>query len=837
MLTRLRARHPRIFQLVAITAALSLLFGAGTPAFAITPAGTIIQPAAATITGTGAGGETLTGTSGVPAAVTVKDVYGLAWEVTPADASVQPSGTAMYRYRFRSNGNSPAATASATVYFSATGTWVQGVYLDAAGAQPATSAASLQPNPANATYAGAYSPASNSASELDFYVKVTAPAGTPSGSAAMTVTVENAGYRAAGANDAFDGADRLTHSALTSISAAEASIAAPAENASVTGQAAVTGAAAGGGFSKYSLHYGPGTSPTVWGVVTATSTTPVASGGTLGSWNTSNLDGWYTLRLIVEDTAGNKLTADRRVKVDNAYTLSGTLPVGQWTMVSFPGQPVEIQPAQIFGNSRYETQWWDPTVAQPDSYMYNYKRSFTIENAGFAFWVKPYDQDIAWSVSAWAPDTTTDFSLDLHSGWNQIGAPFNRSVSWSYFEVKNTATGQTKTMTDAVAASWIGSSFYAYRNGAYVALGASDSLTPYEGYFVRSYIDGELLLDPGAGRPGGLAKLVGPKNVYVWQAKISAVGASAKDTDNTAAIAREGARGFDPMDSGEPPTVRPYVSVYFPHDDWERYAGRFARDVRGLEDAGSGTTETSWTFVVESSEIEEIALSVPNAAELPDTYAFTVKDAETGAEFDPKTEDYKYTDADGSREFLLTARKVGAVAETELAVDLPAGWSMISAPLKPETTDVRDQLGDDLSRISVFQYYDREMFNPGSPERVDIQAGVGYWINLDAAQRVDFKGAPTNPAEAVEVELVTGWNLIGNPFEQDMAFGDNIRVRYEGEEIALGDAIARGWLVEPMYTYMNATGGYVAVNRGGTLETWRGYAVKSLVKCALLLKP
>ncbi|MEW5944889.1 MAG: hypothetical protein AB1742_01695, partial [bacterium] len=625
----------------------------------------------------------------------------------------------------------------------------------------------------------------------------------------------------------------------------------PSDGAAVGGSLLIAGTANDANFKEYALRFGPGENPTAWGVITATSTTPVDA-STLGTWNTSNLFGTYTIRLNVTDTFGNGAEKTRVVNVGNACTLSGTITKGQWKMLSLPGKPLDPVPSSFLGTSRYETQRWDPAMEVSDPHLYNYKRSFLIDDAGIGFWVKPYEQDITYNVPSWIPDTTAEFEIHLYEGWNQIGVPFNREMAWDLVSVRSSATGEEKGMAEAVTAGWIDGSFYGYASGGYVQKGTGNSMSPYEGYFVRAYTGVDLLVDPGAGLPGGIAALI-VRPRYDWKIQVSAETRTANDTDNFAGIMKGADDEFDAFDSGEPPVVSPYVSVYFNNENWQRNAGRFTSDIRsGTAPAmeGGQTLEKEWKFTVQTDtgdntvrlRLYNAATSPPSSAEtLPANYGITVRDTVTGEEFDPRTKpEYTFTYRDGEggkREFILKAVRLAAAREEDRTLSLPAGWNLIAVPLEPENTDVRAQLGDDLNDIVVFQYYEREMYNPESPEHVDVQAGIGYWIYLEAPATVDFRGAPTNTSTPVGVPLAKGWNLIGNPYETQIVFGDNILVTKDGETLALGAAVRRGWLAVPMYTYENGTGDYAKIDAGGVLAPWRGYIIKALERCEITIAP
>ena len=137
-----------------------------------------------------------------------------------------------------------------------------------------------------------------------------------------------------------------------------------------------------------------------------------------------------------------------------------------------------------------------------------------------------------------------------------------------------------------------------------------------------------------------------------------------------------------------------------------------------------------------------------------------------------------------------------------------------------------------MSNPSIYQYYDLEYYDPDSPQRVDIQAGLGYWIYADTPMEVDFEGVPTNPAVPVDVPLAMGWNLIGNPYADSVAF-NAVTVVSGGEDLALSEAVMRGLLDGRLFQYNPATGGYDVLGQDATLNPKQGYVVKALQPCTL----
>ena len=79
----------------------------------------------------------------------------------------------------------------------------------------------------------------------------------------------------------------------------------------------IVGTANDTNFTQYTLEYGAGASPSVWNDIGTNPRVVAVIGGTLGTWNTSALNGTYTVRLIVTDDAANSTTTTVTVNVDS----------------------------------------------------------------------------------------------------------------------------------------------------------------------------------------------------------------------------------------------------------------------------------------------------------------------------------------------------------------------------------------------------------------------------------------------------------------------------------------------------------------------------------------
>ena len=121
--------------------------------------------------------------------------------------------------------------------------------------------------------------------------------------------------------DIYSGWGRMNlRNALNNAPMRRARITSPQPNEMLSGTADVSGVADGDSFTSYTLEYGAGDSPAAWTLINSSST-PVTD-AVLGSWNTSDLEGLYTLRLRV----GTTNAAIRTVYITNTVTAEITTP-------------------------------------------------------------------------------------------------------------------------------------------------------------------------------------------------------------------------------------------------------------------------------------------------------------------------------------------------------------------------------------------------------------------------------------------------------------------------------------------------------------------------------
>jgi subtilisin family serine protease len=96
----------------------------------------------------------------------------------------------------------------------------------------------------------------------------------------------------------------------------EAIITSPSDGASATGEVAILGSAKDQYFERYLLEYGEGTSPASFEKIQES--WDAVDGGVLGNWETSGLEGIYTIRLTAHDQVGHSATQSIAVDIQQS---------------------------------------------------------------------------------------------------------------------------------------------------------------------------------------------------------------------------------------------------------------------------------------------------------------------------------------------------------------------------------------------------------------------------------------------------------------------------------------------------------------------------------------
>ncbi|HOO56116.1 MAG TPA: Ig domain-containing protein [bacterium] len=609
----------------------------------------------------------------------------------------------------------------------------------------------------------------------------------------------------------------------------QADFSSPTASSSASGTVDIIGTAFDINGTVWSIYIGAGSEPAEWNELISSSGN--ITNGTMSSWDSGSNAGTYTLKIVATDGRGNTATGTVTFNVDNTISIAGTISAFKWILLGIPVQPSPPDPVSIFGeNGEYKIYRWDPEAAD-DEYVGKY-RSPSQLLAGYGLWIKAYDEDIAYSYQGGAVDTSGEYTIDIKEGWNQIASPYNSDFAWGSVRVRN--NGQDYSLTDAADAGLISMTLYGYDSDAssWVQYDPAGTMEVQKGYLVRSYSDSELVFEPGAGILG-LSRIVRP--VFDYRIRISASSGNSADTDNYIGTAGTAKDGFDVLDAEEPPKTLEdkYTMLYFPRDDMETNPGNYASDFRSLA-AKAGNIQ-QWDFNVETSETgETVTLSWDNSDLPTELYEFALVIYETGERINMAEQStYTYTatgDPVSETEYKIIVIRLESDIVTR-SYTLNPGWNLISVPLEPELTGALSQLGDDLPMLNVYQLFDNRYYDS---EQVDIQAGLGYWIYVDRNTEIDIVGLPVPSGTFIEVPVQKGWNLIGNPFDMELAWGDNIQFEFDGTKMSLSSAASQNKIGEHAFIFNGS--GYEALTAGAVIGPWKGFFIFSSLEGKIIIQ-
>ncbi|KPK79077.1 MAG: hypothetical protein AMS27_18425 [Bacteroides sp. SM23_62_1] len=129
-------------------------------------------------------------------------------------------------------------------------------------------------------------------------------------------------------------------------------------------------------------------------------------------------------------------------------------------------------------------------------------------------------------------------------------------------------------------------------------------------------------------------------------------------------------------------------------------------------------------------------------------------------------------------------------------IDLSAGWNLISLRQQPSDISI-DSVLEVISGkyASVWVYFDGswrvyDPENPGFSDLTTMEAGRGYWINMDEATRLNISG--TTPSNSVE--LAAGWNLVGYNCSTSQSVADAL-ASIEGKYVSIWAYMDGSWKV------------------------------------------
>jgi|GEM_PF-1095312 len=275
-----------------------------------------------------------------------------------------------------------------------------------------------------------------------------------------------------------------------------------------------------------------------------------------------------------------------------------------YRLISIPLDLDSKSPGSVFEDDlgEYDDTQWRLFEYRSDRQYYEFENISSI-SSGEAFWLIVKDAGkVIDTGSGKSNSTSGPYKISMHEEWNFIGNPFNFSISLNKVTLEN---GQPLDIR-SYAGQWNTH---------------TDSLEPFDGFAVYTETSTNLLIDPdlSMGSSKQIASTVDEE--LTWSVRILARCQEARDIDNVAGVHSEAIQGWDALDRPEPPVIGEYISLYFPHDDWDKISTRYCIDARKVSFEGD-----IWEFEVETNIRDLVNLTFEGIEEVPQEYEVCVVD-------------------------------------------------------------------------------------------------------------------------------------------------------------------------------------------------------------------
>lgn len=283
---------------------------------------------------------------------------------------------------------------------------------------------------------------------------------------------------------------------------------------------------------------------------------------------------------------------------------------------------------------------------------------------------------------------TTGFlvDVDLNPGWTFVGTPFNFPIDARQIALESGAAPDIRTFT-----------------GSWSTI--SGPMMPFQGYAVASVGSDRLVINPFIPETSKRSPVVASKTTeatYDWAVSVSASSGTLVDNDNVFAVSSAASEEWDVLDRPEPPVIGTYISLYFPHSDWDVPFNHFNTDVRqAIDDV------QQWVFEVSTNVDEPIDITFAGIDSIPSEYQVHLVDRQMHYQQDLR-ESTVYTIA--SREEDLKERFAIVVGKSDSVLEELNALTAI-----PETITLR-------SYPNPFQTYMTLEF--GLPEATEVSIDV-----------------------------------------------------------------------------------------------------------------
>lgn len=301
------------------------------------------------------------------------------------------------------------------------------------------------------------------------------------------------------------------------------------------------------------------------------------------------------------DSVNNKLTVKTKhfsvfgvIEISNVTT-SSSASTG-WNMVSVPVEPEDTaDPGALFADN---IKPWRIEAANSSIYKYNEStNSWAIPSLiqnGLGYIIYGFESSsLDCQGLAVTGDLTHTLSFTSNNGWHLWGNPYSVAIDWDDRGEVSRGAGISNTYY-----RWTGTQYEFYPGG-----GLTRNISPWQGFWVRTTTNNDTLniRYPGTSKKTKIESL-NPQ--IAWRLQIEAHSGNNQDIHNYVGVSDRASQEFDDNDVYELASLNnEFISLYFPHRDWENNPGNFTQDIRPLLTNDSIT----WKFEVATNSSEKSA--------------------------------------------------------------------------------------------------------------------------------------------------------------------------------------------------------------------------------------
>jgi len=423
-----------------------------------------------------------------------------------------------------------------------------------------------------------------------------------------------------------------------------------------------------------------------------------------------------TFHPVVDPSSAPHMVRVQVLNLPRAGSISGGSEQNAYRMISVP---LELDDAGVVAVLADDLGGYDNTHWR----FFKYQSGNYSEHPGAggfepgqAFWliVSQSVQDID-AGSGTTVSTADSFEVTLRPGWNDVGLPFDFSVSCRSIQID----------------SMVVNGPYAYQ-GQWLLPANVTFLSPWHGYAFHNLTDTDVILKippimgTGLDEGGHDPWFQDGRSPGQWAIQMLASCGTSRDEFNYLGCAPTALSRRDALDLSEPPPVGSYVSLYAFHPEWPAGTGALTADfrppVRGTE---------IWDLMVSSNQNgSPVRLTWELDASLPPEIEIRLVDLDTGTDLNLRENHHYQFIYHQERRFQLIA---GPAKTTHLEAPNRPQTSRLHQnrpnPFNPTTTIGFDLADDGYVQIALYNVLGERVrmlcseWHPAGYHHIELDAG------------------------------------------------------------------------------------------------------------------